>query len=270
MSRPGSLSQTPNPALGPGEVPDDSAFLDRLADRLAGLPGVEAVSLGGSRAQGTNRPDSDWDLSIYYRGTFDPQDLRDVGWPGEVAEVGAWGGGVFNGGAWVHVEGRPVDIHYRDLNSVEHELAEARQGRFRTERLMFHLAGIPSYIVVGELAINQVLRGDLPQPSYPEALRENAPKVWWSLAELTFGYAADGHAAQGRLAQCAATLTVAMSYAAHAVLSARGEWTTNEKTLLSRAGLSGLDDILTDFTPANLPDACEAARALADSARSAG
>ncbi|WP_328994994.1 nucleotidyltransferase domain-containing protein [Kribbella sp. NBC_01245] len=251
----------------PDHTADESAFLGRLADRLAELPGVEAVSLGGSRAQGTNRPDSDWDLSIYYRGEFDPRHLRDVGWPGEVAELGAWGGGVFNGGAWLEVDGRPVDIHYRDLNSVEHELAEAREGRFRIERLMFHLAGIPSYIVVGELAINQILRGDPPRPTYPEALREKAPAVWWSLADLTFGYATTAHAAQGRLAQCAATLTVATSYAAHAILSARGEWTTNEKTLLTQAGLANLDEILANLTPADLPKACTAARALAAAAR---
>ncbi|WP_169731388.1 nucleotidyltransferase domain-containing protein, partial [Streptomyces glaucescens] len=54
----------------------DSAFLDTVADRLAALPTVEAVSLGGSRAQGTHRADSDWDLGIYYRGAFDPADLR--------------------------------------------------------------------------------------------------------------------------------------------------------------------------------------------------
>ncbi|MGH3622693.1 MAG: nucleotidyltransferase domain-containing protein [Sciscionella sp.] len=59
----------------------ENDFLDRVADRLAALPGVQAVSLGGSRAQGTHRPDSDWDLGIYYRGEFDPQTLRDVGWP---------------------------------------------------------------------------------------------------------------------------------------------------------------------------------------------
>lgn len=45
----------------------DQAFLDTTADRLAALPTVRAVTLGGSRAQGTERPDSDWDLAIYYR-----------------------------------------------------------------------------------------------------------------------------------------------------------------------------------------------------------
>jgi len=36
---------------------DDDAFLRHVADRLGELPGVEAVTLGGSRAQGTHRPD---------------------------------------------------------------------------------------------------------------------------------------------------------------------------------------------------------------------
>jgi predicted nucleotidyltransferase len=63
---------------------DDSAFLAYVAGSLGDLPGVEAVTLGGSRAAGTHRPDSDWDFGIYYRGHFDPQALRDLGWPGEV------------------------------------------------------------------------------------------------------------------------------------------------------------------------------------------
>ncbi len=78
-------------------VHSDPVFLSTTADGLASLPGVRAVTLGGSRAQGTHRPDSDWDLGVYYRGAFDPADLRALGWEGEVSEIGGWGGGVFNG-----------------------------------------------------------------------------------------------------------------------------------------------------------------------------
>jgi predicted nucleotidyltransferase len=67
---------------------EDGGWLDRVADRLAGLPHVRAVTLGGSRAQGTHRPDSDWDLAIYYRGAFEPEALRRLGWPGDVSEIG--------------------------------------------------------------------------------------------------------------------------------------------------------------------------------------
>ncbi|MFI2192122.1 nucleotidyltransferase family protein [Streptomyces coeruleorubidus] len=229
----------------------DQTFLDTTADRLAALPAVRAVTLGGSRAQGTERPDSDWDLAVYYRGGFDPDDLRAVGWEGEVSELGAWGGGVFNGGAWLTVDGRRVDVHYRDLDVVEHEVAEAEQGRFRVEPLMFHLAGIPTYLLAAELAINEVLRGELPRPAaYPPALRETAPAHWHGMAAATLAYAKAGHAPRGAVTQAAGAIAVAVTQTAHAVLAARGEWVTNEKGLVARAGLRDADALLGTLTRA--------------------
>ncbi|GAP51455.1 nucleotidyltransferase domain-containing protein [Streptomyces azureus] len=223
----------------------DQTFLDTTADRLAALPAVRAVTLGGSRAQGTERSDSDWDLAVYYRGDFDPDDLRAVGWEGEVCELGAWGGGVFNGGAWLTIDGRRVDVHYRDLDVVEHEVAEAEQGRFRVEPLMFHLAGIPTYLLVAELAINKVLRGELSRPAaYPPALRETAPAHWHGMAAATLAYAKAGHAPKGAVTQAAGAIALAATQTAHAVLAARGEWVTNEKGLVARAGLREVDAIL--------------------------
>lgn len=201
----------------------DAAFLDTTADRLAALPGVRAVALGGSRAQGTARPDSDWDLAVYYRGAFDPADLRAVGWEGEVSEIGGWGGGVFNGGAWLTIDQRRVDVHYRDLEVVERELAEAEEGRFRVEPLLFHLAGIPSYLIVAELAINRVLRGELPRPAaYPEKLRTSAAERWHGTARATLAYAKANHAPAGRLTEVAGALATAAVQAGHGVLAARG------------------------------------------------
>ncbi|MCF3136690.1 nucleotidyltransferase domain-containing protein [Streptomyces olivochromogenes] len=226
----------------------DQTFLDTVADRLAGLPTVRAVALGGSRAQGTHTRDSDWDLAVYYRGPFDPADLRALGWEGEVSEIGGWGGGVFNGGAWLTVDGRRVDVHYRDLDVVEGELAEAEEGRFRVEPLLFHLAGIPSYLVVAELAINRVLRGALPRPAaYPEALRRTAVDRWYGTARATLSYAKANHAPHGRLTEVAGALATAAAQTGHAVLAARGEWVTNEKRLLERAGLRAVDGIVSSL-----------------------
>ncbi|MGP4008941.1 nucleotidyltransferase domain-containing protein [Streptomyces sp. 4N124] len=223
----------------------DAAFLDTTADRLASLPTVRAVALGGSRAQGTHTSESDWDLAVYYRGSFDPADLRAVGWEGEVSEVGGWGGGVFNGGAWLTIDGRRVDVHYRDLDVVEGELAEAEEGRFRVEPLLFHLAGIPSYLVVAELAINQVLRGALPRPEgYPEKLRRTASVRWYGTAQATLGYAKANHAPAGRFTEVAGAIATAALQTGHGVLAARGEWVTNEKQLLERSGMRGVDDLL--------------------------
>ncbi|MFJ6543815.1 nucleotidyltransferase family protein [Streptomyces sp. NPDC091385] len=243
----------------------DTGFLAATADRLAALPTVRAVALCGSRAQGTHTPDSDWDLALYYRGAFDPGDLRALGWEGEVSEVGGWGGGVFNGGAWLTIEGRRVDVHYRDLDVVEHELAEAEAGRFRVEPLLFHLAGIPTYLIVAELAVNQVLRGSLPRPArYPDALRRSAPPRWSGAARATLGYARAHHAPHGRLTEVAGALAVAAAQSAHAVLAARGAWVTNEKRLLERAGLRAMDTITGALRPEprSLVDAVEQAEEL--------
>jgi hypothetical protein len=242
----------------------DDAFCDYVADRLAGLPGVQAVALGGSRAAGTSLPDSDWDFAIYYRGAFSPDDLRALGWPGEVFEIGGWGGGVFNGGAWLQVDGRKTDVHYRDLDDVEYQLAEARAGRFGVEKLLFYLAGVPTYVLLAELAVNAVLRGDLPRPPYPDALRASAPPRWWGDAQATLAYARDAYAARGRLTETAGTVATAACQAAHAVLAATGQWVTNEKTLLERAGLRGADEILGGLAaaPDQLTSAVDAAEAL--------
>ncbi|GAA3139008.1 nucleotidyltransferase domain-containing protein [Streptomyces rameus] len=219
------------------------------------------MALGGSRAEGTHRPDSDWDLAVYYRGPFAPEDLRALGWPGEVSEIGGWGGGVFNGGAWLTIDGRRVDVHYRDLGVVEHELEEAAEGRFRVEPLLFHLAGIPSYLVVAELALNQVLRGELPRPAgYPPKLRRTAADLWTGTAGATLSYARANHAPHGRLTETAGALATAAAQSAHAVLAARGEWVTNEKRLLERAGLRGLDAVVSGLRaePDALADAVAA------------
>jgi hypothetical protein len=228
--------------------PDDE-FCDYVADRLAGLPGVRAVTLGGSRAAGTHRPDSDWDFAIYYRGAFSPDSLRALGWPGEVFEIGGWGGGVFNGGAWLQVDGRKTDVHYRDLDEVDHQLAEARAGRFGVEKLLFYLAGVPTYILAAELALNTVLRGSLPRPAYPDALRASAPPRWWGDAQATLEYGRGAYAARGSLTETAGTVAAAACQAAHAVLAATGQWVTNEKSLLDRAGLRAVDEVLASLTP---------------------
>lgn len=240
---------------------DDADFLATTADRLATLPTVQAVALGGSRAQGTHHPDSDWDLAVYYRGPFDPADLRAIGWPGEVSEVGGWGGGVFNGGAWLAVDGRRVDVHYRDLDVVERELGEAEEGRFRVEPLLFHLAGIPSYLVVAELAVNRVLRGELPRPDgYPAKLRFAAAERWYGTADATLAYARANHVPKGRLTEVAGAIAVAAAQAGHGVLAEKGEWVTNEKRLLERAGLRAVDGIVAGLRPE--PDVLD--RAISD------
>jgi hypothetical protein len=65
-------------------------------------------------------------------------------------------------------------------------------------------------------------------------------------------YAGANHAPQARLAQCVGLLAQATSQAAHAVLAARGEWVTNEKQLLTRAGLRDVDQLIAGADAADL------------------
>ncbi|MCU1658057.1 MAG: polymerase subunit beta [Pseudonocardiales bacterium] len=178
----------------------DEDFLAYVTGRLATLPHVRAVALGGSRATGTYGPDSDWDLAVYYRSAFQPDSLRALGWPGEVSELRGWGGGVFNGGAWLSVGDRRVDVHYRDLDDVEHR--------------------------------------------------------------HTLDYARTAHAEKGHLTDCAGAIATAACQTAHAVMAARGQWVTNEKTLLERAGLRDIDRVFSGLTTRTLTTAIDEAAAF--------
>jgi predicted nucleotidyltransferase len=95
---------------------------------------VRAVALGGSRARGTHRPDSDIDLGLYVDADVDRAGIARLasGWTGapvEVAERGGWGPWV-DGGAWLTVDGVPVDLIFRDIDRVSEQCARATRGEF--------------------------------------------------------------------------------------------------------------------------------------------
>ncbi|MCU1683867.1 MAG: polymerase subunit beta [Amycolatopsis sp.] len=160
---------------------EDEIFGDQVAAGLAGPHHVQAVTLGGSRATRTHRPDSDWDFAVYYRGAFNPENLRELGWPG----------------------------------------------------------GHSDLLVVAEPAVNRILRGALPQPDYPDALRESGPARWWGDACVTLDYARGAHAERGHVTDVVGVIATAACQTAHAVAAVRGEWVTNEKTFAGPDGAAG-------------------------------
>jgi hypothetical protein len=219
-----------------------SPSLQLFVERLAQIPGVVAVSLGGSRATGQARPDSDWDFGLYYRGQISSADLRTLGFAGHVVEPGAWGR-LVNGGGWLRIEDQHVDVLYRDLNVVEYWVKEAQHGRFEVDNVAGHIVGLPTYVLVGELALGKVLSGHLPHPSFPQALREAAP-LWWEGNAAFSLFFADGYAARGEVTACAGSLVRAAMAVAHARLAKRGVWVLNEKRLVQRAELAQTEEIL--------------------------
>ena len=237
---------------------DDTEFTRWFGAELAALPDVRAVALGGSHAGGTSHAGSDWDFAIYYRRVFDPASLRNKGWPGDVSEIGGWGGGVMNGGTWLTVGQRRVDVHYRDLDDVEHWLAEAQAGRFAKELLLFYVAGIPSYVLAAELATHVVLSGELPRPQYPALLAAEASRHWMADARASLRYAAAALHGRGDVPAGLANAARGLIEAAHSRLAERREWVPNEKGIVTRAGLGPLaEPLLAAADPAALAAAVE-------------
>ena len=216
--------------------------MEHLAAQLAAIPGVVAVTLGGSRATNTAAEGSDWDFGLYYRGTLDPAGIVALGWPGRVFAPGEWGR-IMNGGAWLTIDGTKVDLIYRDLDEVLHWTAAAGKGQFEIQREVGYVAGIATYVLTGELALGRVLAGDLPRPGFPRKLRETAPAAWFRLAAGALHFA-EVHAGRQDAVACLANLCQAVLAAAQGRLAAAGEWALNEKRLAKRAGLDGVQDRL--------------------------
>lgn len=167
----------------------DHAFLDRVGDRLAGLPHGARRRPRRLPGRGHARSGQRLGPGDLLPGPFDPAALRALGWKGEVSEVGGWGGGVFNGGAWLTVDGRRVDVAYAKAN----------------------------------------------------------------------------HAPKGRLTEVTGAIATAAVQVGHGAFAARGEWVTNEKRLLERADLRGVDGIIGALTTASDADALVRAVEAAES-----
>lgn len=221
--------------------------MDEIAAKVAQVPGVVGVLLGGSRARGTHRPDSDWDLGVYYRGEPDLAVLEALatevtGGPVEVYGPGAWGAWV-NGGAWLVLpDGRQVDWILRDVDRVRQVWEECRRGRFEIGVQAGHPLGFWSPAYPGEVALGRVLAdadGELDRlrqetRAYPEALRTALTRdgVWDAGFSVT---TAGKSAAAEDVLHAALCLSRAVGYLVQALHAHHRLWCLNEKGALAAA-----------------------------------
>lgn len=230
--------------------------MHEIAARARAVPGIEAVALGGSRARGTQREDSDVDLGLYYDAQqLDLAALTEAasevcGHPVDVAGPGGWGPWV-DGGAWLTVDGTAVDLILRDIDRVHQQRDRAIHGQFAVHAQTGHPLGFLDITYAAEVAscralvdptglIERLREGLTP---YPSALRASLIENLWSASFVVAGARKGAEGDDVAYVQlCCAT---ALMWCAHAWHAAAGVWVTNEKNLVP--AVAGLPIDTQDF-----------------------
>ncbi len=135
-------------------------LLQKIIEQLKPVYGLRAIVLGGSYASGSQRPDSDIDIGLYYYEgqSLDTEHIRaiasqlnDTPDP-TVTELGGWGTWV-NGGAWLTIGGQRVDFLYRNIDFVSSTIDDCLVGKFRSDYWQQPAYGFHSFMYCTETAI---------------------------------------------------------------------------------------------------------------------
>lgn len=180
----------------------DKLIVD-IVTKLKATSGLKAIVLGGSRADNSNRLDSDIDLGLYY----DNQDKFDLGAVKKLASeindtpnplvtsLGEWGRWV-NGGAWLTVKDQRVDFLYRDLNFIKEIIQECKNGVKQSDFYQQPPYGFHSYIYCAEIQTCKILFdpeniiANLKEETkeYPQPLKKTIINGFLWDAEFTLGH----------------------------------------------------------------------------------
>ncbi|MDA9509205.1 DNA polymerase subunit beta [Bradyrhizobium sp. CCBAU 11386] len=230
-------------------MPNDP-LLTRLTSAFAGVPGVEAVVLGGSRARGSKHAASDYDIGLYFKTAIALDTERLLAAAKEIADdpaatavtpVGEWGPWIV-GGAWLSVEGRKVDLLYRNADLVEAVMESCRAGVVTMDYQPGHPHGFCSAIWMGEIAYCRPLHD--PQAlvarlksialRYPPPLRAALIRRFqW---EISFGIEnAELAVARGEQTHVAGCLYRSLACIAQVLFALNERYLVNEKGALQEA-----------------------------------
>jgi len=218
-----------------------------VANRLAAIPGVRAVVLGGSYARGRAHAGSDIDLGVFYSeaSPFSIESIRelaeavnDTAGP-VVAGFHEWGPWV-NGGAWLTIGGQRVDFIYRSLEHVQRVIADAEAGRYELHYLQQPPFGFFSATYLGEIAVCAPLFDPERHldalkrrvATYPEALRRTVVQDYLWMAEFGLSAFARKVASRGDSYGTAACLTSAVNQLVLALFALNRRYPINDKTAL--------------------------------------
>lgn len=162
--------------------------IDQISSEISGVKGIVGAVLGGSRARGTNRANSDIDIGIYYDGAagFDGSEVNRIATKLDdghreniVTSLGEWGAWV-NGGGWLTVQGYSVDFLFRDIKRVSEVIDDCLAGRVAPHYQTGHPHAYMNVMYMGEISICKVLSDPTRQIAelktktapYPKALKD--------------------------------------------------------------------------------------------------
>ena len=225
-------------------------ILSRIVPVLAEVRGIQAITLGGSRARGTANASSDYDLGLYF-SAGQPLDtdrllqavrtLVDHPETAEVTPVGGWGPWIV-GGAWLEVDGRKVDLLYRNLDDVGRVIDACCKGEITMDYQPGHPHGFCSAIWMGEVALCRPLAdpgGTLAAlkaktSPYPKQLGEALIKRfhWEPSFAIDNAEIALARGEQTHIAGCAYR---ALACIAQVLFALNGRYLINEKGALQEA-----------------------------------
>ena len=229
----------------------DDDVLQRMAADIAAVKGVRAVTLGGSRARETHRPDSDVDLGLLVDQDLDRAELAAATrhWADHdvtVAPSGGWGAWV-DSGAWLVVDGIAVDLIIRQVGRVAEQCRRAARGEFAFHFQPGHPLGFLDIAYAGEVATCRPLRDESgiartlahSVTPYPLPLRDALLANMWQvdfLLDAALKGANQADAAYVALAGSTAAMVIAHGW--HALAC---QWVTNEKGLIPNVARLDVD-----------------------------
>ena len=221
-----------------------------LSKRLAAIPGIRAVVLGGSYARGRAHATSDIDLGILYSDAapFFVDTVRDLAedvndTPGPVVtsfyEWGPW----VNGGAWLTVGGQRVDFIYRSLEHLQRVIADAEAGRYELDYAQQPPFGFFGPTYLGEVVVciplfdpeGQVELLKRRVEDYPDALRQAVVQDYLWAAEFGLAAFASKFAARADAYGTGACLGRAVNQLVLVLFALNRRYPINDKTALAEA-----------------------------------
>jgi len=223
-------------------------LLEEICAALKTVANIEAIALGGSHARGTQRPDSDLDIGLYYHEAS-PFDIADIARVARAFASGAdptvtgfyeWGPFV-NGGAWIENATCKIDFLYRNLDQLTREIREAQNGNWSHSFDQQPPFGFRSVTVLGEIQCCRSLadpNGALVALKaevavFPRPLRRRIIQDTLWCAEFSILFAGD-FASSGDVPNTVGCMTRIFHYLVQALFAINEVYFMNDKRVLQQ------------------------------------